>query len=398
MKYLKWFTIVIIFFLLIVVGLIRFTDGTISNPSHIILGYDETEGRFQIWEKKIFKLNGIDGPYIIDNQKIEVTNDNKIQYIKILRKDVLSVKVNNLDQDTFSLKLKDSIVGNADQYTMPEKLIAISDIEGNFNAFASFLIKHGVIDQGFNWIFGNGHLVLIGDFVDRGEDVTQVLWLVYKIEDQAKAQKGEVHYILGNHEIMNFQGNHSYNQKKYKRVAQLISKNENISEALKYMYSNQTELGKWLRSKNVIEKIGEYIFVHGGLSPDILKFNLKLKDINLIAKNTWDKNFSGKDDSSAENFVNGEKGVFWYRGLATDYKYYPKISDNELVKVLAYYNAKKIIFGHTVVDNITKEWNGKAINIDVAHGREKYSDKTKGLMIYQGNEYVIDGAGNKVKL
>jgi hypothetical protein len=33
---------------------------------------------------------------------------------------------------------------------------------------------------------------LNGDFVDRGENVTQVLWLIYKIENQAQKQGGKL--------------------------------------------------------------------------------------------------------------------------------------------------------------------------------------------------------------
>ena len=65
---------------------------------------------------------------------------------------------------------------------------------------------------------------------------------------------------------------------------------------------------------------------------------------------------------------------------------------------MKYYQADKIIFGHTVVEDITKEFKGKTINIDVKHGEEKNSEKTKGLLIENGIEYKIDGKGTKTKL
>ncbi len=55
------------------------------------------------------------------------------------------------------------------------------------------------------------------------------------------------------------------------------------------MYSDKTELGRWLRTKNVIEKIGDYIIVHAGLSLEILDFDLLLYEINEITKENWDK-------------------------------------------------------------------------------------------------------------
>lgn len=398
-KILKWFFGILILLILTAIILVRFTDGSISGGGKTFLGYDEENERFQIWEKKTFNLNGIDGPYIIGNKLYEVNKNNKFQTRAIDRNDSLLVKVNNFDNEQFTVLLNDSINFQFANYEMPEKLIVISDIEGNFDGFSSFLINNGVIDKNFNWIFENGHLLLNGDFVDRGENVTQVLWLIYKLEKEAKEQNGKVHYILGNHEIMNFQGNAHYANKKYKRVAQLISKNDTLKLATQFLYSDKTELGKWLRSKNVIEKIGSYIFVHAGLSPGILKYKVSLHDINQIARDNWDKNLYDEDENNkAENFITGKKGVFWYRGLAEDYKYYDKIKENELDEILKFYQADKIVFGHSVKEDVTKEFNGKTINTDVKHGQEKNSDKTKGLLIENRIEYKLDGKGTKIKL
>ena len=74
------------------------------------------------------------------------------------------------------------------------------------------------------------------------------------------------------------------------------------------------------------------------------------------------------------------------------------INEIELDKILKFYQAKKIVFGHTINDNIKKDYKGKLINIDVAHGQEKNSDNTKGLLIENGNEFIINGKGKKSKL
>ena len=394
-----WFFGIIFLLILTAIILVRFTDGSISGGGKTILGFDEEKGRFQIWEKKSFNLNGIDGPYIIENLLYEVNKDNNFKTRTIDRNDSLLVKVNNSEKDQFNVLLSDSITFQPDNYAMPQKLVVMSDIEGNFDGFSSFLINNGVIDKNLKWIFGNGHLLLNGDFVDRGENVTQVLWLIYKLEQEATKSNGKVHYILGNHEIMNFQGNASYANKKYKRVAQLISRNDSLKVATQFLYSDKTELGNWLRSKNVIEKIGKYIFVHAGLSPEILKYRVSVSEINLIARDNWDKNlYDEEENNKVENLITGKKGVYWYRGLSQDYKYYDKIKENELNEVLKFYQADKIVFGHSVMEHITKEFNGKTINTDVKHGQEKNSEKTKGLLIENGVEYKLDGKGTKTKL
>ncbi|MDY3317307.1 metallophosphoesterase [Riemerella anatipestifer] len=389
----------IIIFLLVFGINIEYEDGRHSTWSGLRVLFEDRDFELCYKKKHIVKLNGFDGPYIIDSTMYYVDSLNILRTTRYKKNDSILVRVNNKDLDKLYFSKKTIIQKNADSYVMPQKLIAISDIEGNFDAFSSFLINNKVVDTNYNWIFGNGHLVLTGDFVDRGTNVTAVLWLIYKLEEQSEKQGGKVHYILGNHEIINFQGRFKYNNEKYIKVASLISKTEDWKKATQYMFSEKTELGKWLRSKNGIEKIGNYIFVHAGLSPNILKYNLSISDINGLSQQNWFKDLYNKPENDEKaNFLIGREGIFWYRGLAIDYKHYNKISETELNKVLNFYQAKKIVFGHTISDNIKKEYNGKLINIDVAHGQEKNSDKTKGLLIESGNEYIIDGKGKKSKL
>ena len=158
-------------------------------------------------------------------------------------------------------------------------------------------------------------------------------------------------------------------------------------------------MGNWLRTKNVIKKIGDYIFVHAGLHPEFLDYKIDLDEINSITRKNWDKDLyrNPKDDKIA-NFLVGRISPIWYRGLVTDYKYYEKINVTDLNKVLEYYNVKNIVVGHTVVRNISTDFNGKVIRIDLKHGIEKNSGFTKGLLIENGVQYIIDDNGNKKTL
>ena len=102
---------------------------------------------------------------------------------------------------TFSFKLKKKLQGEKSEYKKVSKQFVVSDIEGNFRQFRKLLQANGVIDSSFNWTFGEGHLVLAGDFFDRGNQVTEVLWLVYSLEEKAKEAGGYVHFVLGNHDF-----------------------------------------------------------------------------------------------------------------------------------------------------------------------------------------------------
>ena len=60
----------------------------------------------------------------------------------------------------------------------PKKLFAISDLEGEFDTMVHLLKANGIMDEALNWSYGSGHLVLIGDMVDRGTNVVPLLWLL----------------------------------------------------------------------------------------------------------------------------------------------------------------------------------------------------------------------------
>lgn len=375
--------------------LVRFTDGSFSIGT-FYLAYDEIEGVFEY--KKTYKLNGNDGPYLFKNEIVTVDDENAIIHSTEIQ-DTILVKVNNTDKDIFKVGIKGEILNPTVVYDQPQKLIAVSDIEGNFNGFVSLLQKHNVIDENFDWSFGDGHLVLVGDFVDRGNNVIPVLWLIYKLENEAEKERGKVHFIIGNHEIMNIQGNLYYAESKYKKLAIELGKKETNSENGKILFAGSSELGKWLRSKNVVELIGKRIFTHAGLSPEILNYKISLDTINQIVRRNIDKDLYHKPEKDEQaNFLMGRKSPFWYRGLVTDYKYYDKIAENELDKVLEYYNAEQIVVGHTVVVDISSEFNGKVVRIDIKHGKEKNSGNTKGILIENGVEYKIDDKGNKETL
>ncbi|HEY3429526.1 MAG TPA: metallophosphoesterase, partial [Cyclobacteriaceae bacterium] len=115
----------------------------------------------------------------------------------------------------FKTTLKESLLNEHTYFSGVKKIVAISDIEGNFERFRELLLISGVIDSAYNWAFDDGHLVLAGDFFDRGLNVTECLWLIYNLETKAAQAGGYVHFILGNHEIMNMSYDFRYVRKKY---------------------------------------------------------------------------------------------------------------------------------------------------------------------------------------
>lgn len=285
------------------------------------------------------------------------------------------------------------------EFQQPIKILAVADIEGNFNGLVSFMQSNGVIDEAFNWCFGEGHFVMNGDLVDRGPFVTGVLWLCYKLEEQAKNVGGRMHVVLGNHDIMNIQGWVDYTHSHFKMVAKSIS-NEMLAErAIPQLFASHSELGRWLRSRNAFVKLGKHLFVHGGLSPELLQLQLSIHEINQVIRENIDQDFY--ITPSSDEFlrtVMGKKGPIWYRGLAKIHHGDAMATQAQVEAILDFYEGEKVIIGHTVVDDICSDYNNKVIKIDILHSHEKNSGKTKGILIENDRIHKIDDLGNQIEI
>lgn len=298
----------------------------------------------------------------------------------------------SLDDSSFKFNIQSKFSVPPVSYNDNEDILAISDIEGGYKSFRDFLIKSQVIDSKLNWIFGKGHLVLVGDFVDRGYSTTQVLWFIYKLEQDAKIQGGNVHFILGNHEIKNLQGNHEAAANRYIAVSRILEKQQFN------LYDSTSVLGKWLRSKNTVERINGNLFVHGGIHPDLADMQLSLEQLNTIVRTHYGKAFYPKPEKDISQFLTStKKGPAWYRGYFKD-----DLTQNDIERGLAKFNAKSVIVGHTIQSKVKSHFNGKVIGIDVQHPKDYHKNwpnrRSEGLLIKGDNYYRILDTGEKKML
>jgi len=118
----------------------------------------------------------IDGPYVLyRNDSVFVNYIVDSSGVKAVRRDSMSSSAKNnvnlqintdLPGKTFAVQLKQKLSNEKSEWNGVKKMLVISDIEGNFEAFRKLLQGNQVIDENFNWTFGKDHLVLVGDFVD----------------------------------------------------------------------------------------------------------------------------------------------------------------------------------------------------------------------------------------
>ena len=293
-----------------------------------------------------------DGPYVFIEK-------NKLIKKSIINSEVISSSLDINSYDTLYLPEKST-------YNNVKKIIALSDIHGQYDLTIELLKNNKVIDKELNWNFGKGHLVIAGDIFDRGDKVNEVLWLVYKLEIQAKNDGGRVHFVLGNHEFMVLQKDLRYIHEKYKVSSKLIG--------LEYdqLYGNKTVLGRWLRSKPSIIKINNNVFTHGGVSEEFLiNRGVDFEKINLMMRYYIDTPFE-EMNSSIYNLYNGEKSLIWYRDYFKEYG--EDLTDADISKILKMLNTKHIVVGHCSYDQVVQLYNNKIFGVDSSIKNGKYGE------------------------
>ena len=110
----------IILFLLIFGINIEYEDGRHSTWSGIRVLFEDREFELSYKKKHIINLNGLDGPYVIDDTIYYVDSLSKLKSKNYNKGDSIIVEVNNNDLDKFHFFRKEKINKNADSYAMPQ--------------------------------------------------------------------------------------------------------------------------------------------------------------------------------------------------------------------------------------------------------------------------------------
>lgn len=263
---------------------------------------------------------------------------------------------------------------------MPERLVVLSDLEGNNVFLEAALRRLGIVDAAGQWRFGQGRVVVLGDSVDRGKDVFAVLWRLHDLSIQARAAGGAVHVLLGNHEQYLLRGNISRADPEYRYALMQLG-------GYSRGFAADTVLGAWLRRQPVVLKLGRVLFAHGGLSSQVVRTGLSLPQLNEAMRAYWRTAGRKVPQSSACDAVLGRSGVTQYRGYFRDMDgHYAVATQAEVERMLAHFGAREIVVAHTLVDRVKRLYDGRVIAVDVN------SDEARPqVLVYEhGNARVVD--------
>lgn len=262
------------------------------------------------------------------------------------------------------------------------RIAALSDVHGQYDLLVKLLRNNGIVGRDLRWHYGRGHLVIAGDVFDRGPKVNQALWLLYSLEQQARDAGGGVHYLIGNHEAMALGGDLRYVNPGYQRSAAALG------EAYPQLYAADSVLGQWLRTRQTIARVGDSLFVHGGISPDYVAADFDTERSNAdyraslgTPKAVW------QNDPRLLPLYNGKTSPIWYRGYFTD----PALEQAQVDAIAGKLGVARIVVGHTTHHRIASYFDGHVIGVDSAI---KNGENGEILLIEDGklSRGSLDGA------
>ncbi len=332
-----------------------------------------------------------DGPYIfitdggfkakwIENGVLRENIVTPENFAKFRSKFKLLFNYNDL-KNTFRLKPDYN-----QNYTKIDSIGIITDIHGEYGIYLNLMHSMGIIDANLNWSFGKGHLVILGDVFDRGNMVTEVFWHIFGLEKQAEKAGGKVHFLLGNHEFMVLGKDLRYINEKY-RIVESIMDTTYCS-----LYSDSTVIGRWLRSKPVMITINDILFVHAGISADLVQRNLTVAEINQKFSNEiLAKDIKQIYSNEELEFLNEDLGPIWYRGYFQD----STLNECRVDSILNFYSKRHIVIGHTANKEIRSFYGTKILGADTGI---MYKQNGEMLIYKNGSFYRGLPSGKRIRL
>lgn len=258
-------------------------------------------------------------------------------------------------QSEFIKVRPETLIDHKRNFKTESKIAILSDVHGQYDLFIKLLKAHLIIDDQRNWSYDSGHFVVVGDIFDRGDKVTETLWFLYKLEQQAELSGGKVHFLLGNHEVMIMRGDLRYIDKKYTLVS------EKMGVDYDQLFNENTLLGQWLRTKPVAISINDIAFSHAGFSQEFINrnFNIELTNKLFHEKIINQENHVIMNNDTLK-FMIKSNGPIWYRG----YFQGENFNKQEAQNILDAMKVKTIVVGHTSMSHVTSHYDGLIYSVD----------------------------------
>jgi hypothetical protein len=279
------------------------------------------------------------------------------------------------------------------RYPAAERVVAIGDLHGDALATREALKLAGALGGDDHWAGGRLVVVQTGDQLDRGDDEPEILDLLERLAEEAKAAGGALHVLNGNHEVMNVQGDFRYVTEDGFRDFSATPAGEQHARELGNFAGAQRgravaflsggTVARRLAKRSSVIQVGDSVFVHGGLLERHVRYGLGRINREISA---W---MQAPETRRPPAMATDQQGPLWLRTYSDGL---PSRQDCEaLERVLAGLAARRLVVGHTVQRSINSACNQKVWRIDVGMARA-YGNRPSVLEIAGGRTRVLEAA------
>lgn len=317
---------------------------------------------------------------------------------------------------------------NAYRWEDVERIVAIGDIHGDYDAYIGVLQAAGLVDARGRWQAGTTHLVQTGDIPDRGPDTRRIIEHMAALATQAHKRGGRVHNLMGNHEAMNVYGDLRYavagefsawadqrsaerRERHYaaamddlkqldpQRFAALPADFRTQWDAAHPLgwiehrmawdprFDSRGPMFRWVMDAEVSIQLNDAIFVHGGISHAYCGNSLESLTAMAHAQ-------LREGDDGELGILTDSAGPLWYRGLAGVAPAAPRATVDA---ILERHGARHIVIGHTVSESVVwPRLDARVIQIDT--GMSRAYGGAAGWLEIQGNQLSAGYRGGRVPL
>ena len=315
----------------------------------------------------------------------------------------------------------------------PGRIVVIGDIHGDIDRLVHIFISLKLFSDSLEWIAQppNTIVIQLGDQIDsldrtginaswdtnslvckEGILDLNIITFMDKLDAIAihAGHGGRVLSLIGNHEVLNIMHDFSY-------VSQCSLNIVNATYRKELFARGTGELAHMLAKRNIVVKIGKFLFCHGGIIPvhfELLKNTYGVIDLHII--NTIFRKFVLAESLNQDEYnilldvIIGNDGILWTRhymniltkieansaNSANSANNSSVLNDalqlsvhNELSSILEQTESLGMFIGHNTVDTITGISNNKLYFVDAALSRAYNTNRIQIVELVTHNDNTV---------
>lgn len=234
--------------------------------------------------------------------------------------------------------------------------VAIGDLHGDFNAFLQILNEMQLIDPATGrWLGKSVNLVLVGDLINGAGQSRMLLEYLMQLQPQINASQGQLHLLVGNHEVEVSKGDEDKMPRRDQREFTEFSVDGEEFEQVEDIFKSRNRYTRFLSQFQMMVKVNGTLFVHAGIQGWML-INSNLPGAINSTWRAWQKYWSShREDASIERpprttrwIFNEEDGPAHLQDFRMHQRGRHAIQATQVQFLLNMINADRLVKGHNM--------------------------------------------------